>query len=307
MRRLLYILLVIIASCTHVSQNISNQKSEIERNMIVSVIEGEGICTLTENITINQAKDLALKNAKNDVIQKAETKVTSFTYSYLAEEQGTVSDQFSKLIMEHSQAKILNIVHENIIKEEIGDIQIYHAFIKAKVGIPKDKATEKSFYLEAKLYGITGKHKENFIDGEEALIKLESSQDCFIYVFNIYDEGQKIKMIFPYGDIPIHITGFNQKQLPDKMYYNNKLVLHYEVDKKKPLEEEFFIIATLTEASMMKLFDTIDYEYNDERQLYEVLRQDLSPGEFYRKIFNMKPEEMAWFVLPYKVFPEELN
>lgn len=305
MKKTVYLILLVLISCGTANNKRVLPNVTEDQNMIIRTIKGEGICTLSENISINQAKEIALKNAKNDVIQKAETKVTSFTYSYLSEKNEDINEKFSNLIMQHSQAKILEILEKEINREEFSNIQIYHAYIEAKVGIPKEKAVEKSFYIEAKLCNKDGNQQENFVDGEEVQINLESTGDCYIYIYNIFDDGTKFQMIYPYNNQPISIKQFTEIILPDTKTYKSALVLEYIGNGKTPSEEEYFILATLNEADVMKLFNDPEYEYDEEKQLYQVNRDDMSTGEFYRKVFNLKSEEMAWFVLPYKVFPRE--
>ena len=305
MKIILFLILLVLLSCgTVTNKKVLNDETE-DQNMIIRTIRGEGICTLSEDISINQAKEIALKNAKNDVIQKAETKVTSFTYSYLSEMNDNINEKFSNLIMQHSQAKILEILKKEINREEFSNIQIYHAYIEAKVGIPKENAVEKSFYIEAKLCNKDGNQQENFIDGEEVQINLETTGNCYLYVYNIFDDGTKFQMIYPYNNQPISIKQFTGIILPDTKTYKSTLVLEYTGDGKTPSEEEFFILATLNEADVMKLFSDPEYEYDGEKQLYKVNRDEMSTGEFYRKVFNLKSEEMAWFVSPYKVFPRK--
>lgn len=304
MKKILFFVLLALVSCGTVPKRRSSHSVNEDQDMIIRTLKGEGICTLTEDISINQAKENALKLARNDIIQNAETKVTSFTYSYLSEENENINEKFSNLIMQHSQAKILEILEKEINREEFNDIFIYHAYIKAKVGIPKEKAVGKSFYIEAKLCNKDGNQQENFIDGEKAHINLESTGNCYLYVYNIFDDGKKFRMIYPHNNQPISIKQFTKTVIPDTKTYKNTLVLEYAGDGKTPSEEEFFILATFNEAEIMKLFSDAKYEFDEKKQLYKVRRDAMSTGEFYRKVFNLKSEEMAWFVLPYKVFPK---
>ena len=305
MKNALFVFLLFLLSCGAVAKNelITTKDIAEDKNMIIRTVEAEGMCTLTEDISAKQAKETALQNAKNEVIQQVETKVTSFTYSYLSEENEVVNEKFSNLVMLHSQAKILEILSKNIIKEDFEGSTIYRAYITAKVGIPKESAIEKTFYIQAKLCNINGIPRDNYIDGENVFLEIESIEDCYIYVFNIYDDGTKFEMIFPYSDQSLFLEKFTKLTLPNISIYKNKLTLKYIGDGKTPIEEEFFILATLDEAEIFKLLSGVEYEYDMKHRLYKVNREPMYPGEFYRKVFNLLLDEIAWFVLPYKIYP----
>ena len=307
MKYALFILLLFLISCRTIDNNkvITTKDIAEDKNMIIKEVVAEGECTLTEDISAKQAKEVALQNAKNDVIQQVETKVTSFTYSYLSEENEVVNEKFSNLVMLHSQAKILEILNKKISEEKFGKTKVYHAYIKAKVVIPKESATVKTFYIEVKLCDDNGTPRDNFIDGENVFLEIESILDCYIYVFNIYDDGTKFEMIFPYNDQSLSLEKFTKLTLPDKGIYKNKLILKYIGDNKSPTEEEFFILATLDETAIFKLFSGVEYKYDLNHKLYKVNREPMVPGEFYRKVFNLPLDDIAWFVLPYKIYPSK--
>lgn len=175
-----------------------------------------------ENITPEQAKDLALKKAYKAAIEYfSGVEVTGRTSYIQAENKDVIlMDYFSKLTNQTSQGIILE---KEILKEKIVTIgnSIYKIItIKLKVG-KQSGIKDQNFKVNAEL------NKEYYKEGESLQLFVTPSIDCYLIIFNIMSD-ENVATIFPNEFREYNLVKANQEFLlpneADKISYELALL-----------------------------------------------------------------------------------
>jgi hypothetical protein len=133
-----------------------------------------------EDITKAQAKEKALSRALKKIIEfYSGVEVSSTSLSILAETNLEMDlDHFSQLTSTMSSGMILE---KKILEGKLIGSDFYTVTLKAKVG-KLEGENDPLFKLEADL------NRESYQNGDEMIINISSSKDCYIYVFNILSD-----------------------------------------------------------------------------------------------------------------------
>ena len=133
-----------------------------------------------EDITKAQAKEKAINRALKKIIEfYSGVEVSSTSLSILAETNLEMDlDHFSQLTSTMSSGMILE---KEILEGKLIGSDFYTVTLKAKVG-KLEGENDPLFKLEADL------NRESYQNGDEMIINISSSKDCFVYVFNILSD-----------------------------------------------------------------------------------------------------------------------
>ena len=133
-----------------------------------------------EDITKAQAKEKAISRALKKIIEfYSGVEVSSTSLSILAETNLEMDlDHFSQLTSTMSSGMILE---KKILEGKLIGSDFYTVTLKAKVGKLKGEK-DPLFKLEADL------NRESYHNGDEMIINISSSKDCYVYVFNILSD-----------------------------------------------------------------------------------------------------------------------
>ena len=133
-----------------------------------------------EDITKAQAKEKAIRRALKHIIETySGMEISSTSLSILAETNLKMDlDHFSQLTNTMSSGMILE---KEILEGMLIGSDFYTVTLKAKVGKLKGER-DPLFKLEADL------NRESYQNGDEMIINISSSKDCYVYVFNILSD-----------------------------------------------------------------------------------------------------------------------
>ena len=133
-----------------------------------------------EDITKAHAKEKAISRALKNIIEfYSGVKVSSTSLSILAETNLEMDlDHFSQLTSTMSSGMILE---KEILEGKLIGSDFYTVTLKAKVG-KLEGENDPLFKLEADL------NRESYQNGDEMIINISSSKDCYVYVFNILSD-----------------------------------------------------------------------------------------------------------------------
>ena len=133
-----------------------------------------------EDITKAQAKEKAISRALKKIIESySGVEVSSTSLSILAETNLEMDlDHFSQLTSTMSSGMILE---KKILEGKLIGSDFYTVTLKAKVG-KLEGENDPLFKLEADL------NRESYQNGDEMIINISSSKDCYVYVFNILSD-----------------------------------------------------------------------------------------------------------------------
>ena len=133
-----------------------------------------------EDITKAQAKEKAISRALKNIIEfYSGVEVSSTSLSILAETNLEMDlDHFSQLTSTMSSGMILE---KEILEGKLIGSDFYTVTLKAKVGRLEGE-NDPLFKLEADL------NRESYQEGDEMIINISSSKDCYVYVFNILSD-----------------------------------------------------------------------------------------------------------------------
>ena len=133
-----------------------------------------------EDITKAQAKEKAISRALKNIIEYySGIEINSTSLSILAETNLELDlDHFSLLISTMSSGMILE---KEILEGKLIGSDFYTVTLKAKVG-KLEGENDPLFKLEADL------NRESYQNGDEMIINISSSKDCYLYVFNILSD-----------------------------------------------------------------------------------------------------------------------
>ncbi len=137
-----------------------------------------------DNITKSQAKENATNEALKKIIEfHSGVKISSTALSILGETNQTIDiDHFSQIINSMSQGLILDKTIISTAISTVDNYPIYAVTLKAKVG-QLTGTDDPYFKIDASL------NRDNYQDGDEMIINISTTKDCFIFVFNIFGDN----------------------------------------------------------------------------------------------------------------------
>jgi len=139
--------------------------------------------TIHDDLTIAEARHQATTKALKNIIEYySGTEINSTSLSIVAETDLKMDmDHFSRFTNTLSRGMILEkeIITEN--RKFFGDNLLFVVTLKARVG--KLEGDDDPFFkIEASL------NRQRFQNGDEMIIQINSSKDCYIYVLNILSD-----------------------------------------------------------------------------------------------------------------------
>ncbi|MBC8416151.1 MAG: DUF4384 domain-containing protein [Candidatus Cloacimonetes bacterium] len=214
---------------------------------------------IIENITPEQAKDIALEKAYKAAIEYfSGIEVTGRTSYIQAENKGDIHiDHFSKLTNQTSQGIILKkeILNE---KTELSGNSMYKIItLKVKVG-KQSGEKDQNFNVQAEL------NKEYFKEGECLQLSVIPSIDCYLTIFNIMSD-ENVATIFP-----------NKFRRDNFIKANQEFLLPNEADKINKVSYELVLLLEKEEdTEIVKIIATkkpINFQLNtDYKTAFESL------------------------------------
>ena len=166
--------------------------------------ESKAFVDFHKDITQAQAEQNAINGALKKIIEyHSGIEISSNSLSITAETNLEIqTDHFSQLINTLSKGIILEKeVLESGIKILLGN-KIYEVKLKAKVGELKGEK-DPLFKLDANL------NREQYESGDEMVIDVTSSKDCFVYIFNILSDGT-VSVLLPNEYIEDNFLGIGR-------------------------------------------------------------------------------------------------
>lgn len=211
-------------------------------------VKAKGEWVLSEDISIEKAKEKALFEAKKEALRIAGVPENVFSVSLLS--MGNGNDQFQEIASELGRISIDGIVivkevEYTTIKDERTQMFKMIASIKADV-IVELPESDPEFQLD-----IKGIKNSSYKENEELTFQLKSYKDCYIRVFwftsSLVGKGE---MIFPYQDF-YHDQLFTANQeytfpLTDPLFVKTQTMVYtiYK-DKADLIENNIILVVAL--------------------------------------------------------------
>lgn len=163
-------------------------------------VEGEASVSVGEQDTKHQVRAAAIEHARAASVQDflgvdVKSKFMDFQQEGLRGQSGLTES----ILQTTRNGRILK---EVLLSEGFKDTTgcpscLYHARLKACV-VPRDAALDRDFHVEVNI------SHPRFNQGEEAVIRVTATRDCYVYLYNIYDLGtiDKTALIVPNAHVP---------------------------------------------------------------------------------------------------------
>jgi len=157
---------------------------------------GEGCSSMAE-ASWNDAKSKALDNAMKNAIEKASgIEVKSSQLSLVMENNNIeeITDLFASIIRTQTQGRIIEIKDTTFVIKDKTEFQP----LCCATGLFKIKSDQgkpdPEFVIDME---INGKRDEiNFRDGENIVVNVKSSKDCYLTMFNLFS-NDSLSVIYP--------------------------------------------------------------------------------------------------------------
>jgi len=136
-----------------------------------------------DDMTTTQAREIATTKALTNIIEfYSGIEVNASSFSILTETNLQVGmDHFSQITNTMSRGVILDKKILEKHRKKYGKEWLYIVSLEGKVG-KLEGERDKFFKLEAKL------NRERYQSGDEMVITIKSTKDCYVYVFNILSD-----------------------------------------------------------------------------------------------------------------------
>tara|TARA_Y100001968_G_C19247759_1_gene662774 strand:+ start:119 stop:958 length:840 start_codon:yes stop_codon:yes gene_type:complete len=196
-----------------------------------------------QDVTRSNAEDKAINDALSKIINyHSGVRINSATLSYSDDS----IDHFNQFISSMSTGIVLDkeIIFSDLIKMSNGEYY-YKVELKAKIGELKGKDDPK-FILRANL------NRDIYQDGDEMILDVSSSKDCYVYIFNILPDetvstlvpSQYLNNNFlqrgktlsfpPNNDIKLKVT------VPEDKEYTSEMLIVLGIKKENKKKDEVF-------------------------------------------------------------------
>lgn len=221
------------------------QETVLERNITVRIS--------TENRTLEEARNLAIQNARNEALKRAFG--TSINSKFFVQQEelilnGKVEEANNyavQFISERSSGRVLKdtVIYEsmdNVSREGTQPRWDYVITINALV-IKEKESPDPDFSLS--INGI----RDSYRHGEELNFIITSTKNCYVNIFGLGHDG-RIYYIFPNSyDVNNSLVAGIPRKIPSSSAYSLSLEL---IDEKQRGSEKVFVVATKDSAIFMQ-------------------------------------------------------
>jgi hypothetical protein len=254
--------------------------------------QGEGRVTF-ETISPKQAREEALDLAR----RRAVANVTGYQVSSTADR---VRIQSGNEMMDRFRQITASEVHGHIVEEEILGYRtdmIDEALqmvctIRARVAVDARKP-DPSFRLQSKLLGPESRV---FRSGEQLILELQATKDCYVTVFNVATDGSYAVLIPTERLSNCRLVAKQAQQFPSKDERVISPIRVYAEPDRETTEEYFFIVATLEQYPFLS---------NELTELGNnlVATPKASPSDFSRWMLQIPPDQRTTSDVFYSIVP----
>lgn len=225
------------------AENLSTVPQVESREDGIKVVISEGTAPFGGNITYEQAKNLALKNAWRKALEDAlgiGVRSSAILYNHKL---------LSDLVQEWTKGHIVKYdVLEEGPRPAGNNLSYYYAKIRAYVK-PTNLEKRGGFKIaRAEVYRVGTKTKPPgpvFYEEDELQIKMVVSESAFIHIFSVSQDG-KVSKIFPNEHSPNEkLPAGNELVVPDDSLRNRGIRLQVKTPEKlTQADETIFLVAT---------------------------------------------------------------
>lgn len=256
---------------------------------------GEGRVTLTDQ-TIAEARDHARNLARKDAIEKATGSfLVHASDDYVKQESGDdLFERFSKAIRREISGRIVGERGEDFFQDEPApNVLQLVCRLEARVDVQKQ---ERNSAFEVRV-DLRGNDSGIFRAGEEMILEIRSSLDCWVTVFNVYADGT-VAVLLPNFKMPDNqVKAGIPFVLPDHDDPSQKSI-HFRLgvpEGQQRTEEYIALVATLKEYSFLSNTMT-DYGPG------YIPAYEAALGEFNNWILKIPASERAKAEVLYSIF-----
>jgi hypothetical protein len=195
-----------------------------------------------------EAKERALNLARSDAIAQAnpEYRIRSTATRMVQESEESYHDFFSRIVRREVSALIVKERRPTFDYVEIadGELQVV-CKLEARVA-PDDQQRDLGFMVQVKL---ANRESGIYRTGEEMILEVLPSRDCFVTIFCIYSDGT-VSVLIPNKMMQDnHLKGGQIHQFPSE-HQQKREGIHFRLtipDDRDQLQESIQVVATLEE------------------------------------------------------------
>lgn len=246
-----------------------------------------------ETITPQQAREEALALARRDAVaQVAGLQIDSSTDRVQIEAGDQMMDRFRQINSARTHG---HIVEEEILAckpELVDDLMQMVCTIRARVAV-ENRRPDPSFKLRADL---VGPESRVFRSGEQLILELEATKDCYVTVFNVATDGT-YSVLIPSERLPDNrLAGGRTAEFPSEKERRHSPIRVYADPERDTTEEYFYVVATLEPHPFLSNEKT-DLGHN----LAATAKAD--PAAFSRWLLDISPERRTSAEVFYSIVP----
>lgn len=256
---------------------------------------GEGRVTLTDQ-TIDEARDHARNLARKDAIENATGSfLLHVSDDYVKQEAGDSHfERYSQAIRREVSGRIVGERNVDFDQDEPApDVLQVICRLEARVAVQKQ---ERNSAFEVRV-DLLGNDSGIFRQGEEMVLEIRASLDCWVTVFNVYADGT-VAVLLPNAKIPGNqVKAGTPFVLPNHNDPEQKEV-HFLLgvpEGQQRTEEYIAVVATLDEYSFLSNTMT---DYGPEY----IPAFEAALGEFNNWILKIPASERAEAEVFYSIF-----
>jgi hypothetical protein len=206
--------------------------------------------TIHDDLTIAEARQQATTKALKNIIEYySGTEINSTSLSIVAETNLKMDmDHFSRFTSSMSRGMILEkeIITEN--RKFYGEDLFFVVTLKAKLG-KLEGSSDPFFKVNASL------NRQRFQNGDEMIVRINSSKDCYIYVLNILSDGT-VTALLPNQYIENNFLGKGQSlRVPPKEGSITKFRVGLPEGTSHAAEMILVLAIKATDSNEQKTFD----------------------------------------------------
>jgi hypothetical protein len=239
-------------------------------------VAGTGTVTLGDK-TMNQAQEQALHDARNMAVEKVTGIMVHSISERVQQENGnSYIDQYREISAIETSGFIVEEQHPVFRFEQIED-KLFQVIceIQAKVAV-ESRQPNSSFVLRV---GIKDRLNKMFRSGEELVLEVQSSLDCYLTIFNVYTDGT-VALLLPNKDMLNNRISANQMvEIPSEKQRKDNIKFTLIASSDRDITEEYILVVATLE----------DHPFMSNR------KTDL--GGSFIPIFEADPEEMSRWML----------
>jgi len=150
------------------------------------LVRAVGECLLSPDMTLERARKIALDEARAEAIrQVAGVKVQSEILRIESERRGNLQrdyyELFSSLNTSVSFGRIVEerIIQDTIVFENVDGRRYFVYRVEIEARVVKEDDFDPGFWIDLEL------NRDTYRDGEEIVLYIEPSKDCYVTIFNV--------------------------------------------------------------------------------------------------------------------------